>query len=121
MAEKLRIMIVDDEMIVRESFLHWFEKDGHTVATAASGFEALDKIEKFPYEVLFVDIKMPGMDGIELLEKIKTDYPDTIVIIITAYGSIESAVKAMKIGASDYLLKPFKPEQLTLVLEKINQ
>ena len=59
MAEKLRIMIVDDEMIVRESFLHWFEKDGHTVATAASGLEALDKIEKFPYEILFVDIKMP--------------------------------------------------------------
>ena len=121
MADKLRIMIVDDEMIVRESFLHWFEKEGHTVAMAASGFEALEKIEKYPYEVLFVDIKMPGMDGIELLEKIKTDYPDTIVIIITAYGSIESAVKAMKMGATDYLLKPFKPEQLTLVLEKINQ
>ena len=121
MAEKLRIMIVDDEMIVRESFLHWFEKDGHTVATAASGLEALEKIENFPYEILFVDIKMPGMDGIELLEKIRADYPDTIVIIITAYGSIESAVNAMKMGASDYLLKPFKPEQLTLVLEKINQ
>ena len=121
MAEKLRIMIVDDEMIVRESFLHWFEKDGHTVATAASGLEALDKIEKFPYEILFVDIKMPGMNGIELLEKVKADYPDTIVIIITAYGSIESAVNAMKMGASDYLLKPFKPEQLSLVLEKINQ
>ncbi len=121
MAEKLQIMIVDDEKIVRESFLHWFEKDGHTVATAASGFEALEKIEKFPYEILFVDIKMPGMDGLELLEKIKTDYPDTTVIIITAYGSIESAVRAMKMGASDYLLKPFKPEQLSLVLEKINQ
>jgi len=121
MIEKLRILIVDDEMIVRESFLHWFEKDGHIVAAAASGFEALEKIEQFPYDVLFVDIKMPGMDGLELLEKIKSEYPDTIVIIITAYGSIESAVKAMKAGASDYLLKPFKPEQLCLVLEKINQ
>lgn len=121
MAAKLRILIVDDEMIVRESFLHWFEKDGHTVATAASGFEALDKIKQTPYEILFVDIKMPGMNGIELLEKVKADYPDTIVIIITAYGSIESAVKAIKAGASDYLLKPFKPEQLSLVLEKINQ
>ncbi len=121
MAEKLRILIVDDEMIVRESFLHWFKKDGHTVATAASGFEALEKIEKFPYEILFVDIKMPGMDGLELLKKIKAGYPDTIVIIITAYGSIESAVHAMKMGASDYLLKPFKPEQLSLVLEKIKQ
>jgi two-component system response regulator HydG len=63
---------------------------------------------------------MPEMDGIELLEKVKTEYPDTIVIIITAYGSTESAVKAMRIGASDYLLKPFKPDQLPLVMERIS-
>ena len=89
--------------------------------TASSGFEALEKLEKVPFDMMFVDIKMPGMDGIELLGKVKADYPDTIVIIITAYGSIESAIKAMKIGASDYLLKPFKPEQLSLVMEKITQ
>ena len=69
--------------------------------------------------MMFVDIKMPGMDGIELLARIKQDYPETLVIIITAYGSIETAVKAMKMGASDYLLKPFKPDQLALVMEKI--
>ncbi len=114
-------MIVDDEMIVRESFLHWFEKLGHKVDTAASGFEALEKLEKIPFDVLFVDIKMPGMDGIELLEKIKEKYPDSNVVIITAYGSIETAVNAMKMGASDYLLKPFKPAQLSLVMEKIFQ
>jgi len=119
MDEKMSIMVVDDEEIVRESFLHWFEKFGHKVEAAASGFEALEKLEKFPFQVLFVDIKMPGMDGIEVLEKVKEDYPDTIVVIITAYGSIESAVTAMKLGATDYLLKPFKPEQLSLVLEKI--
>lgn len=119
MNEKMSIMIVDDEMIVRESFLHWFKKMGHVVETAASGFEALEKLEKFPFELLFVDIKMPGMNGIELLERIKNEYPDTIVVIITAYGSIETAVKAMKLGASDYLLKPFKPDQLSLVMQKI--
>ncbi len=119
MNEKMSIMIVDDEMIVRESLFHWFEKTGHVVETASSGFEALEKLERFPFELLFVDIKMPGMDGIELLEKVKAEYPDTIVIIITAYGSIESAIKAMKTGASDYLLKPFKPDQLSLVMEKI--
>jgi len=119
MDEKMSIMIVDDEIIVRESFLHWFEKFGHKVDTAASGFEALEKLEKFPFEVLFVDIKMPGMDGIELLGKVKEVYPDTIVIIITAYGSIETAVNAMKMGATDYLLKPFKPDQLSLVMEKV--
>jgi DNA-binding NtrC family response regulator len=119
MDEKMSIMIVDDEMIVRESLRHWFRKYGHVVETASSGHEALEKLEKSPFEVLFVDIKMPVMDGIELLGKVKEEYPDTIVIIITAYGSIDTAVKAMKTGASDYLLKPFKPDQLSLMLEKI--
>ncbi|MBW2621258.1 MAG: sigma-54-dependent Fis family transcriptional regulator, partial [Deltaproteobacteria bacterium] len=120
MDEKMSIMVVDDEEIVRESLFHWFKKYGHVVDTASSGFEALDKLEKYPFQLLFVDIKMPKMDGIELLEKVKTEYPDTIVVIITAYGSIESAVKAMRIGASDYLLKPFKPDQLSLVMERIS-
>jgi len=117
----MKIMIVDDEKIVRESFLHWFEKSGHMVETAASGRVALEKLEQRSFEILFVDIKMPEMDGIELLKKVKSEYPDTAVVIITAYGSIESSVKAMKLGATDYLLKPFKPDQLTLVMEKINQ
>ena len=116
----MSIMVVDDEEIVRESLFHWFKKYGHVVETAQSGFEALEKLEKYPFQLLFVDIKMPGMDGIELLEKVKQEYPDTIVVIITAYGSIESAVKAMRIGAHDYLLKPFKPDQLSLVMERIS-
>jgi DNA-binding NtrC family response regulator len=120
MDEKMSIMVVDDEEIVRESLSQWFKKYGHVVGTASSGFEALDKLEKHPFQLLFVDIKMPGMDGIELLEKVKTEYPDSMVVIITAYGSIESAVKAMRIGASDYLLKPFKPDQLSLVMERIS-
>ena len=121
MDNKMNIMIVDDEKIVRESLFHWFKKVGHAVETAPSGFEALEKLENTPYDLLFVDIKMPGMDGIELLEKVKTEYPDTIVIIITAHGTVESAIKAMKLGASDYLLKPFKPDSLSLVMEKITQ
>ena len=119
MDNKMRIMIVDDELIVRESLLNWFEKYGHEMDTAASGSEALEKLELKPFQLLFVDIKMPGMDGLELLERVKEDYPDIMVVIITAYGSIESAVKAMRTGASDYLLKPFKPEQLSLVVERI--
>ena len=121
MDAKMNIMIVDDEKIVRESLYHWFTKIGHTVEKASSGFEALERLAENPFDVLFVDIKMPQMNGIELLEKVKTTYPDTIVIIITAYGSIESAVKAMQLGASDYLLKPFKPDYLSLVMEKISQ
>jgi DNA-binding NtrC family response regulator len=121
MGAKINIMIVDDEKIVRESLYHWFTKIGHTVEKASSGFEALERLAQNPFDVLFVDIKMPEMNGIELLEKVKAAYPDTIVIIITAYGSIESAVKAMQLGASDYLLKPFKPDYLSLVMEKISQ
>ena len=121
MDEKMSVMVVDDEKIVRESLFFWFEKAGYAVDTAASGFEALKKLETDAVDIMFVDIKMPGMDGITLLEKIKTEYPDTVVIIITAYGSIESAINAMKAGASDYLLKPFKPRYLSLVMEKIVQ
>jgi len=95
MDDKMTIMIVDDEKIVRESLFHWFTKLGHTVEKASSGFEALERLEKNPFDLLFVDIRMPEMNGIELLEKVKTEYPETIVVIITAYGSIESAVKAM--------------------------
>ncbi len=119
MESKMRLMIVDDEQIVREALLIWFDKYGHEVDTAASGLQALEKLEQKPYQLLFVDIKMPGMDGIELLERVKDLYPDTMVVIITAYGSIESAVKAMRAGASDYLLKPFKPDQLSLVMERV--
>lgn len=119
MDDKMGIMIVDDETIVRESLYHWFKKYGHLVETASSGFEALEKLKEYPFQLLFVDIKMPGMDGITLLEKVKAEYPDTLVVIITAYGSIESAVNAMRIGATDYLLKPFKPDQLSLVMERI--
>jgi len=118
MDEKLRIMVVDDEKIVRESLYHWFKREGHSAETAASGLEALEKLERAPFDVLFVDIKMPKMDGLEVLRRVKEGYPDTIVIIITAYGSVESAVEAMKFGAHDYLLKPFKPDQLALVIEK---
>lgn len=117
----MSVMVVDDEEIVRESFFHWFQKYGHVVEAASSAFEALEKLKKYPFQLLFVDIKMPEMDGIELLEKVKQAYPDTIVVIITAYGSIESAVKAMRIGASDYLLKPFRPDQLSLVMERVSQ
>ena len=85
MDKKMSIMVVDDELIVRESLFHWFKKYGHAVETASSGFKALEKLEKDPFQLLFVDIKMPGMDGLELLEKVTDEYPDTMVVIITAY------------------------------------
>lgn len=120
MNQNMSIMVVDDELVVRESLYHWFSRQGYTVEKAASGDDALKKLEEAYFDTLFVDMKMPGMGGFELLEKVKERYPDTAVIIITAYGSIDTAVQAMKTGASDYLLKPFQPEQLALVMEKIS-
>jgi DNA-binding NtrC family response regulator len=121
MQTQMRTMIVDDEKIIREAFLHWFEKHGHSAVAAASGPQALAKLASQSFDLIFVDIKMPGMDGIELLGHIKSDYPETAVVIITAYASIESAIEAMKRGATDYLMKPFRPDQLSLVMEKVRQ
>jgi two-component system response regulator HydG len=118
---KLDVLVVDDELAMRESIAAWLRQDGYQVAVADSGQAALDLMEARPFDLALVDIKMPGMDGLELLGRIKQEHPDTLVIIITAYGSIESSVEAMKAGASDYLLKPFDPEQLMLLLEKMGR
>ncbi|MBW1675072.1 MAG: sigma-54-dependent Fis family transcriptional regulator [Deltaproteobacteria bacterium] len=121
MVSELNIMVVDDELIVRESLKGWLEKFGYGVDTAEDAREALEKLEREGYALLFVDIKMPGMDGVELLKRVKEDQPDVIVVMITAHGSIESAIEAMKAGASDYLMKPFDPEDLELLIEKLAQ
>lgn len=121
MKPSIRILIVDDEEAMRESLAAWLNKAGYEVGVAAGGQEALDILGRDAYDLLLVDIKMPGMDGLELLEHIKTDHPDILVVMITAYGSIESAVTSMKKGASDYLLKPFDPEQLIILIEKMAQ
>ncbi len=119
MKQKVSVLIVDDELIVRESLFHWFKKEGYTADTAPSGEVALEMLENESFDVLFVDMKMPGMDGLELVRQTQERYPESSVVIITAYGSIDTAVTAMKKGAADYLLKPFKPDQLALVMEKI--
>ncbi|MCP4117025.1 MAG: sigma-54-dependent Fis family transcriptional regulator [Desulfobacteraceae bacterium] len=119
MKQGVSVLVVDDELIVRESLYHWFKKEGYRAATAPSGQKALECLAKERFDILFVDMKMPGMDGLEVVEKIREHYPDSSVVIITAYGSIDTAVTAMKKGASDYLLKPFNPDQLSLVMEKI--
>ncbi|MFH1152614.1 MAG: sigma-54 dependent transcriptional regulator [Pseudomonadota bacterium] len=121
MNQTMKILIVDDERIVRESLYHWFSRQGYVAQSSEGGKDALEKLSKENFDILFVDMKMPEMSGFELLEKVKELHPDTAVVIITAYGSINDAVQAMKNGASDYLLKPFKPDQLSLVMEKISQ
>lgn len=115
------ILVVDDEEAMRESLSAWLIREGYSVQAASSGKEALTVMKNYQFDLVLVDMKMPGMDGLELLTKIKDIYQATLVVIITAYGSIESAIKAMKQGASDYLLKPFDPEQLILLIERLSE
>jgi DNA-binding NtrC family response regulator len=114
-----KILIVDDELIMRESLAGWLERDGHDVQTASSGEEALDLLEKVRFDILLVDIKMEGISGLEVLQHVKDVDPDIAVIMITAYGSIPTAIEAMKNGAFDYMLKPFDPSELGVLIEKI--
>jgi len=112
----VKILIVDDELSVRNSLQAWFQEEGYTVDVAASGKEALTKITERNWDIFFLDIKMPGMSGLDLQEKIKKILPDSTVIIITAYASVDSAITAMKAGAYDYLTKPFDPDYVTLLV-----
>jgi len=116
-----RILIVDDELIMRESLAGWLERDGYEVEKASSGEEALEKSKSSKYDILIVDIKMEGMSGLELLKHVNEKDPDVAVVIITAYGSISTAIEAMKNGACDYLLKPFDPSELGIIIEKITE
>ena len=110
--EGFRILVVDDELIVRDSLKEWLQEEGFAVDMAASGAEALDQLTKQEYQLMLLDIKMPGMDGVAVLQKARESFADINVIMMTAYATVETAVEAMKIGALDYLIKPFDPEAL---------
>jgi len=107
--EKKSILVVDDEKNIRLTLSQSLEPLEIPVHTAASGEEALEKLRNGLFGLLFLDLKMPGMDGMEVLRRIKKDWPKIRVIIITAHGTIESAVEAMKLGAVDFIQKPFSP------------
>lgn len=117
--DNTKILIVDDELIMRESLSGWLERDGHEVSAAASGEEAMEVLKDSRFDILLVDIKMEGMSGLDVLKQVKESDPDVDVVMITAYGSIPTAIEAMKKGAYDYLLKPFDPDALGVLIEKI--
>jgi two-component system response regulator AtoC len=119
MKKKAKILVVDDEAIVRESLRDWLSDVGHQVLTAENGPQALEIIQKEEPRIVIADLVMPGMDGLELLKRAKEIYPSIEVIIITAYGSIPTAITAMREGAYDYIEKPFCPERAELLVEKL--
>ncbi len=112
------ILVVDDERIVRQSLSNWLKEEGYDVETAENGSVAFDKIKKNNYDLVLADIKMPEMDGIELLGKSKRIDPDLQFIVMTAYASVDTAVTAIKDGAFDYVVKPVDPENISQIIRR---
>lgn len=119
MTRKPRILVVDDEAPMRESLNDWLKEDGYEVGLAANGEAAIEMARRDEWEVILLDLKMPGMDGLETLKGIKEVSPDSEIIMMTAYATIDTAVQAMREGAFDYLVKPFDPDEIELQIKKI--
>ncbi|HMK39720.1 MAG TPA: sigma-54 dependent transcriptional regulator [Bacteroidota bacterium] len=118
---EIGILVVDDELIVRESLSKWFREDGYRVDAAENAATALRKLQAGAWNLMLVDIKMPGMDGIELLQRVRQTNREVIVIIITAFATVDTAVKALKEGAYDYITKPIDPDYLDHMVDKALQ
>jgi len=116
--KKPTVLLVDDEAIVRDSVSEWLKNDEYDVECASNGVEALERIQQKRFDTAVVDLKMPGMDGLEVTRQVKQNAPQVQIIIITAYGTPETAVEVIKNGASDYLTKPFTLDMLEKVIEK---
>jgi two-component system response regulator AtoC len=119
MEKDVNILVVDDEEIVRDSLSGWLEEDGYGVEAVESGRKALERLSARPWDLMLVDLKMPGMDGIQLMDEVRKTHPDMLIIIMTAYATVDTAVKAMKKGAYDYFVKPFNPDDISLTIRKI--
>ncbi len=117
---KASILVVDDEPAMRLLVTSILKGEGHEVTAAANGEEALQLIERHHYHLVITDLKMPGMSGVALLERVKQDDPETAVILLTAFGTVEGAVEAMRKGATHYLLKPLaNPDELRLAVRRV--
>ena len=119
MAEELgRVLVVDDEESVRNLLQRFLKEAGYDVVTAANGQEALDKMSQLSIEVVLLDIKMPGMSGMAVLQQTATNWPDICVVMATAVVDMQIAVEAMKMGAYDYITKPFNRDDLLLTVRR---
>ena len=121
MAKKISILIVDDEESVRDSLYNWFIEDGYRVECAENAKKALSILESDSFDIILADIKMPGMDGLEMLRRIKLLKADSIVIVMTAFATVDTAVQALKDGAFDYVTKPFDPDDLSHLIRNASK
>jgi len=115
---EFQVLVVDDERDIRDGCERILIRRNCQVSKAANGTEALERIEKTPFDIMLLDLKMPGMDGMEVLLRTRENRPEILVIVITGYATIETAIEAMKRGAYDFIPKPFKPDQLRIVVDR---
>jgi DNA-binding NtrC family response regulator len=118
MTDKNRILVVDDDETVRWSYLRSLEGTSCQVAAARDGEEALQTMEKNPFDVVLLDMRMPGQDGLSVLRTIKQKWPDSEVVIITGYPTVDSAKQAVQLGAYDYVAKPVGPQDVINVTDR---
>lgn len=118
MKPRAHILVVDDEINIRGALVTMLEKKGHQVRGVATAEEGLEQLEAAPAELVITDLRMPGIGGMEFLRRLKETWPDTEVVVMTAYGSIDTAVEAMRCGAYDYLTKPIDRERFPIVVDK---
>src|SRR5271169_881092 len=114
-----RILVVDDEQLIRESIAFILKKEGFTVAEAPNGAVAYEKIQSESFDLVISDIEMPVMNGIDLLDRVMQLNPQSLFVIITAYGSLDTAVPALRKGASDYILKPVEFDELIVKVKRL--
>ncbi|MBA5867679.1 MAG: response regulator [Nitrospira sp. CR1.3] len=117
----LSVLLVDDEPLMRLSMVDAMEAVGYEVRTAASGTEGIEALRQKAFDLVITDLRLPGADGLAVLKATKTAAPETEVVVITAHGSVESAVGAMKLGAFDYITKPFHMDELLLIVERVGR
>lgn len=115
------MLVVDDEQLIRSSLAEFLEQEGFAVETAPDGAMALKLADAAPFDLVLTDIQMPGMDGVEVLERLQQRNPETFVILVTAYGTVETAVEAFKRGAQDYLLKPLRFDEVSAKVKQLLQ
>jgi DNA-binding NtrC family response regulator len=114
-----KILIIDDELIVRKSCEKTLIPQGYEVRSAASGLEGINHLENDSFHLVFLDLKMPDMDGIEVLKRIKSSWPETVVIMITGYSTVDTAVQALRLGAYNHIEKPFSPDTLISAVQEV--
>ncbi len=113
------VLVIDDDKHIRDACRQILVKDHYDVTEAEDGLQGLEFLKNKVYDIVILDLKMPGISGMSVLKKIKENYSDTVVIVITGYATVESAVEAMKIGANDFLPKPFTPDALRVIIKRV--